>query len=63
MKGMWRSRTMWWSFLLVIFGALADNSSYLENLLDPKVYSVTVITIGVITAILRLITTKPLDNR
>ena len=56
-----RSKTMWFSLALVIFGALFDNFSYVQNLIDPKYYGVCLIVIGIIVAILRFITSKPIE--
>ena len=58
---MHKSRTMWFSLLLVIFGALADNFSYVQNIIDPKYYGVILIGIGVIVAVLRFVTSKPIQ--
>jgi len=58
-----KSRTMWFSFALVIFGALFDNFSYVQDLIDPRYYGVCLITIGIIVAVLRFITTQPLDEK
>jgi len=55
------SSTMWFSLLLVIFGALFDNLSYVQNIIDPRYYGLLLITIGVIVAILRFITSKPIE--
>jgi len=63
MKSMHKSRTMWFSLLLVIFGALFDNLSYVQNSIDPKYYGFILIGIGVIVAILRFVTTQPLDEK
>ena len=57
---MLKSRTMWFSFLLVVFGALYDNLSYLQSVIDPKYYGVLLVTIGVIVAVLRFLTTGPM---
>lgn len=57
-----KSKTMWFSLALVIFGALADNFSYVQNLIDPKYYGASFIAIGIIVAVLRFITTQPLDG-
>ena len=62
-KGVMRSKTMWFSFLLVIFGAIFDNYSNLQSFLDPKIYGFGYIIIGIIVAILRFLTNKPLDDR
>lgn len=57
---MFKSRTMWFSFLLVVFGALYDNLSYLQSVIDPKYYGVLLVTIGVIVAVLRFLTSGPI---
>lgn len=54
-----KSRTLWFSFLLVVFGALYDNFSYLQSVIDPKYYGVLLAIIGVIVAILRFLTSGP----
>ena len=61
MKAMHKSRTMWFSFALVVFGALFDNFSYVQNLIDPEYYGLCLISIGIIVAVLRFVTTKPLE--
>lgn len=53
---------MWFSFLLVILGALYDNFSYLQNIIDPKYYGVLLVVIGIIVAILRFITSQPMRD-
>ena len=58
-----KSRTLWFSFLLVIFGALMDNFSYLQSIIDEKYYGISFVAIGLITAILRFITTQPLEDK
>ena len=54
---------MWFSFLLVIFGALFDNFSYVQNFIDPRYYGYGYIVIGVVVAVLRFLTTQPLDEK
>ena len=63
MKRYMKSRTMWFSFLLVVFGALLDNFSYLQSVIDPKYYGVILVVIGVVVAILRFITTQPMSEK
>ena len=58
-----KSRTMWFSFALVVFGALFDNFSYVQDIIDPRYYGVCLITIGIIVAVLRFLTTQPLDEK
>ena len=55
-----KSRTMWFSLLLVIFGALEAGFPYLQSVIDPQYYGVILVGIGVIIAILRFITTGPI---
>ena len=62
-RGMMHSRTMWFSLALVILGALYDNFSYIEQLIDPRLYGILLISIGIIVAVLRFITTQSLDDR
>jgi hypothetical protein len=63
MKQMVKSRTMWFSLALVIIGALYDNFSYLQDVISPKYYGTIFVGIGIICAILRFYTTKPLDYK
>lgn len=62
-KGLMRSKTMWFSFLLVIFGAIFDNYSNLQSFLDPKIYGYSYMAIGVIVAALRFVTSAPLEDK
>jgi len=58
--GALKSKTMWFSVLLVLFGALMDNSIYLKDLIPAQYFSLIMIIIGVIVATLRMVTTQPL---
>ena len=58
-----KSKTIWFSFALVVFGALFDNFSYVQTLIDPRYYGFGYIIIGVIVAVLRFVTTQPLDEK
>jgi len=60
MKRMRQSKTMWFSLALVVLGALLDNFSYLQSVIDQKYYGVILVVIGVIVAILRFYTATPL---
>lgn len=55
-----QSKTMWFSIALVIFGALFDNFSYLQNVIDPKYYGSILVAIGIIVAVLRFYTSGPI---
>ena len=56
-----KSRTMWFSLLLVVFGALFDNFSYLQSVISEKYYGILLVVIGIIVAILRFVTTGPIE--
>ena len=58
-----KSKTMWFSFALVILGVVYDNFSYVQNIIDPRLYGIILIAIGVVVAILRFITTMPLEDK
>jgi hypothetical protein len=62
-RGMLRSKTMWFSALLFLLGAISDNSVYIQDLIDPKVYSISMFIIGITISYLRVLTTKPLDEK
>ena len=56
-----KSRTMWFSFLLVVFGALFDNFSYLQSVINERYYGIILVIVGIIVAVLRFLTTGPLE--
>lgn len=60
MKRMRHSKTMWFSLALVIFGALEAGFPYLQEVIDRRYYGIILVTIGVIVAILRFLTTEPI---
>ena len=53
---------MWWSLLIVILGVVADNLSYFHDSLGDHAYGLILMGIGIITAVLRWNTTKPLED-
>lgn len=63
MKGAMHSRTMWFSLALMVVGAVYENFSYLQNVIDPKYYGIILMCIGVTCAVLRFYTSMPLDRK
>jgi hypothetical protein len=63
LMGALKSKTMWFSLLLVLFGALMDNSVYLKDLIPPQYFSLIMVAIGIIVAMLRMATTQPLVTK
>jgi hypothetical protein len=62
-RGAMHSKTMWFSLALVILGVVYDNFSYVQNIIDPNLYGIFLISIGIIVALLRFVTTLPLDEK
>ena len=63
LKGAMRSKTMWLALLVTVLGVVYDNFSYVQNIIDPRLYGVILITIGCVLAVLRFLTTLPLDEK
>ena len=57
----YKSKTMWFSVALVIFGALLDNLPALQSVIDPKYYGIILTVVGVIVALLRYVTKEPIN--
>jgi hypothetical protein len=62
MKSMTRSKTLWFSLALVVFGALMDNLQYFQSVISPQYYGGIMIAVGVIVAVLRFVTSQPLNK-
>lgn len=62
-RGAMHSKTMWFSLALVILGVVYDNFSYVENIINPRLYGVLLIGIGIVVAVLRFVTTLPLEDK
>ena len=58
-----KSKTLWFSFLLVVLGSLMELFPYLKDLIDPKYYSISFVVIGVVVAVLRFVTTQPISDK
>jgi len=57
----YKSKTMWFSVALVVFGALLDYLPYLQSIIELKYYGIIFASVGVVTAILRYITKEPIQ--
>jgi len=63
-KGAFKSKTMWFGGLISALGTLSDNSQYLKEIIkDDLSFNTTMIVIGLIISVLRIVTTKPLDEK
>jgi len=54
---------MWLALAVAVLGAAYDNFSYVQNIIDPRVYGILLIIIGAAVAVLRVLTTLPLDEK
>ena len=63
LKKMLKSKTMWFSGLLMLFGAISDNSDKLQVLLDAHTYNIIMLFVGVAVATLRFVTTQAIDDK
>ena len=57
-----KSKTMWFAFALAVLGAAMELFPYIQSLLEPKFYGVTFFIIGLIVAVLRFVTTEPIQR-
>jgi len=57
----YKSKTMWFSVALVVFGALLDNLPALQSIIDPKYYGIILTIVGIIVALLRYVTKEPIN--
>lgn len=58
-----RSKTMWFSLALVVMGVVEVNIGLLQSVIPPQYYGLVVMGIGIVTAVLRWITTTGLDRK
>lgn len=60
MKRMRQSKTMWFSLALVVLGSLFDLFPTLQAIIEPRYYSISLVCIGLLVAILRFVTKDPI---
>ena len=53
---------MWFAFALAVLGAAMELFPYIQSLLEPKFYGIMFFTIGIIVAVLRFLTTGPIER-
>jgi len=61
--GVMRSKTIWFSLAIMVFGAVEMYFPYLRDNIDPKYYGPIFMAIGITCAVLRFATTLPLDEK
>jgi len=63
MRSAMKSKTIWLGLALVVLGAMYDNFSYLQSIIHPQWYGIIIVAIGVAVAVLRFVTTLPLEEK
>jgi len=63
MKGAFKSKTIWFSVLLAVFGVLEMQSELVRQVVGPDNFGAVMLFIASITAVLRVVTTKGLDEK
>jgi uncharacterized membrane protein YeaQ/YmgE (transglycosylase-associated protein family) len=58
-----RSKTMIFSIMLGIIGAIQASTEFLSTLFSPQAFGFLTFAIGVIAAILRVLTTESLEDK
>jgi hypothetical protein len=59
-KHITKSKTIWFSVMLVVLGAIMDNFSSLQSIVPEHLYGLSYVIIGVIVALLRFRTSQPI---
>lgn len=63
LKKLWRSKTIRFSLILAVLGVIEMNLNFLAQYMSAGVFGWVTIAIGAIVAILRVITTLPIDEK
>lgn len=58
-----KSKTMMWALVLTILGVLELNLHLFYNVLGEEYYGITYMVIAMVTGILRVVTTMPLEDK
>lgn len=58
-----KSKTMIFSLLLAICGAVEGSTGFLQTVLAPEQFGWVMLVIAMVTAILRVLTTQPLQDK
>jgi hypothetical protein len=59
----WRSKTMRFSLLLMVFGCVQMAVPSFQKYISPAMYGTLVMIIGMVVGILRMITTMPIADK
>lgn len=63
LKKIFKSKTMMFSMLLIVLGQIEANLSLFQSLIAPQYWGFVVTGIGIISAVLRTVTTTRLSDK
>lgn len=58
-----KSKTMLFSMLIGILGAIQSSMPFMQDVIPPKYYGLVLMLVSVAIAILRIVTKKPLSEK
>jgi len=58
-----KSKTLWFALLLAVLSTVQASWGVLDDYLSPKVAGLAGVVIAVLVAILRVLTTQPLEDK
>lgn len=60
---MMKSKTLWFSVSLAVFGVLEMQQALVRELVGQEHFGAVMLGIAIVTAVLRVVTTKPLSEK
>jgi len=63
MTTIFKSKTLMFSVLLGLLGAIEGTFGLFKEVLTPETYGISLMSISVAVAVLRVLTTQPLDQK
>lgn len=63
LKNWYKSKTMWFAFVLVILSTIQLTFGLFVSLVSPQIYAWLTMLIAIAVATLRFVTDKPLDEK
>lgn len=58
-----KSKTIWFSILLAVLGVVEANVGVFQQYMTPQTFGTFSVAVGVIVAVLRVLTTVPLSEK
>ncbi len=58
-----KSKTIWFSILLAVLGVVEANVGVFQQYMTPQTFGIFSVAVGVIVAVLRVLTTVPLSEK